>query len=234
MENYKILIVDDEVELAFIVRDYLIAEGYQVSVAIDGEKGLLEYKKFNPNLVILDIMLPKIEGTELCRIIRNESNIPIIMLSAKNGDVDKILSLGLGADEYITKPFSPSVLVAQVKAHLRRYTQLSKSNLENKDTKKVRDIVINFKSYEVKVNDEIISLAPKEFELLAFMMKNMNQVFTKEQLFNQVWGFDEFGDINTVTVHIRKIREKIEKNPSAPKYIKTVWRIGYKFDGDFK
>lgn len=234
MENYKILIIDDEVELAFIVRDYLIAEGYQVSVATDGEKGLEEYKKYNPNLVILDIMLPKIEGTELCRIIRNESNIPIIMLSAKNGDVDKILSLGLGADEYITKPFSPGVLVAQVKAHLRRYTQLSKIISESNDTKKVRDILINFKSYEVRVNDKIIPLAPKEFDLLAFMMKNMNQVFTKEQLFNQVWGFDEFGDINTVTVHIRKIRQKIEKNPSNPKYIKTVWRIGYKFDGDIK
>lgn len=234
MENYKILIVDDEVELASIVRDYLTAEGFEVSVAPDGEKGLEEYYNYKPNLVILDIMLPKIEGTELCRIIRNECNIPIIMLSAKNRDVDKILSLGLGADEYITKPFSPSVLVAQVKALMRRYTQLSITNYESKDTKKVGDIFIDFKSYEVKANGKSISLTPKEFELLTFMIRNENQVFTKEQLFNQIWGFDEFGDSSTVTVHIRKIREKIEKNPSDPKYIKTVWRVGYKFDGGTK
>jgi len=228
MSGEKVLVIDDEIELGEIIRDYLEAEGYKVYIAIDGEEGLKYYNRVGPQLVILDIMLPVMDGMEVCRIIRSTSNIPIIMLSAKNGDTDKIISLGIGADDYMVKPFSPGELMARVKAQLRRYmyltTDMSPSNLLT-----FNKLMIDNKAYTVFVNSKEVNLAAKEFQLLNYMAKNPNQVFTREQLFNEVWGFDDFGDINTVTVHIRKIREKIEDNPSEPEFIKTVWGVGYKF-----
>ncbi len=228
--NTKILIVDDEKEIAELLRDYLEKEGYQVKLAFDGEEALDYYKTFDPQLVLLDIMLPKLDGMEVCRIIRSESAIPILMLSAKKDDIDKILGLGLGADDYVTKPFSPKEVVARVKAQLRRYTQLTPS-VSNKKVLKFNDLEIDIQSYNVYLRKKEISLSAKEFKILKYLALNPEQVFTREQIFDKVWGFNEFGDINTVTVHIRKIREKIEKDSSKPEYIKTVWGVGYKFAG---
>lgn len=231
MSGEKILVIDDEFELGEIVRDYLEDEGYKVYIAMDGEEGLKYFKRFEPQLIILDIMLPMIDGMEVCRRIRSTSNIPILMLSAKSSDTDKIISLGLGADDYMIKPFSPGELVARVKAQLRRYMHLS-APIGEPEILSFGKLMIDTKSYTTFVDSKTVYLAAKEFELLSFMAHNPNQVFTREQLFNQIWGFDEFGDINTVTVHIRKIREKIEDNPSEPIYIKTVWGVGYKFYED--
>jgi DNA-binding response OmpR family regulator len=233
MANEKVLIVDDEMELAEIVGDYLKAEGYKVSLCFDGEQALGAFSSFNPQLVILDVMLPKVDGMEVCRALRSKSEIPVIMLSARSGDIDKILALGLGADDYMTKPFSPGELVARVKAQLRRYTRMSVPHDESSNLQ-FGSLSIDEKSYTAEVDGKDANLAAREFELLIFMAKHPGQVFTREQLFNQIWGFDEYGDINTVTVHIRKIREKLEKDPANPVYIKTVWGVGYKFDGDKK
>lgn len=233
MANEKVLVIDDEMDLNMIVCDYLKNEQFIVESSFDGQDGLDKFNEFKPDLVILDIMLPKIDGMEVCRSIRAESKVPIIMLSAKSGDVDKILSLGLGADDYITKPFSPGELVARVKAHMRRYTQLSqKDDKENsKDILDFGDLVINNSSYTVTYKNKNVVLAAKEFELLNLLASNPYQVFTREQLYDRIWGFNDYGDITTVTVHVRKIREKIEDNPASPVYIKTVWGVGYKFEG---
>lgn len=231
MSNERILIIDDEKDLCMIVRDYLKNEKFQVQCSFDGEDGLNKFREYKPQLVILDIMLPKVDGMEVCRSIRAESRIPIIMLSAKNGDIDKILSLGLGADDYMTKPFSPAELVARAKAHLRRYTQFSENSSDKNEILDFGDLIINNSSYTVSYKGKNVVLAAKEFELLSFMAQNPYQVFTKEQLYEKIWGFNDYGDINTVTVHIRKIREKIEENPASPGYIKTVWGVGYKFEG---
>ncbi|OEF96716.1 response regulator transcription factor [Desulfuribacillus alkaliarsenatis] len=230
MSGEKILIVDDEREITELVKDYLENEGYEVIMAFDGEEGLRLYHDKQPDLAVLDIMLPKLEGTELCRQIRNHSTIPIIMLSAKKNDIDKVLSLGLGADDYMTKPFSPSELVARVKAHLRRYFHLSEVKAKN-ETLKYLDLELDTKGHNAYVAGKAVELSAKEFSLLSFLATSQGQVFTREQIFNQVWGYDDFGDINTITVHIRRLREKIEPNPAAPMYIKTVWGVGYKFGG---
>lgn len=230
MANEKILVVDDEKDLCMIVCDYLKNEQYNVEASYDGQDALNKFNLYKPDLVILDIMLPKIDGMEVCRSIRSKSKVPIIMLSAKSGDVDKILSLGLGADDYITKPFSPGELVARVKAHLRRYTSLSGNEHED-NILDFGDLVINNSSYTVTYKGENVILSAKEFELLSFLASNPYQVFTREQLYDKIWGFGDYGDITTVTVHIRKIREKIEENPASPVYIKTVWGVGYKFEG---
>ncbi|GKX29819.1 DNA-binding response regulator [Vallitalea longa] len=230
MLQYTILVVDDEKEICNLIKDYLVKEGFNVILAYDGQQAINYYKEFNPILAILDIMLPIIDGMEICRYIRSQSNIPILMLSAKKTDIDKILGLGLGADDYITKPFSPKELVARVKAHIRRYTILS-SQKTNPSILKYNNLEIDIKGYNVSVNGNKVDLASKEFEVLSYLALHPNQVFTREQIFNHVWGFDEYGDINTVTVHIRRIREKIEKISSEPMYIKTVWGVGYKFEG---
>lgn len=230
METHKILIVDDEQELALLLRDYFIKEGFETILAFDGEQGLTLFRRHLPTLVILDIMLPKIDGMELCRIIRNQSTVPVLMVSAKSSDADKILSLGLGADDYITKPFSPGELVARVKAQIRRYTLLS-SPIKADEWLKFNQLEIDGKGYRVFLKSKQIDLASKEFELLRYLASHPQQVFTREQIFSAVWGQYEYGDINTVTVHISKIREKIEENPSKPSFIKTVWGVGYKFDG---
>lgn len=230
METNKILVVDDEREIAELIRDYLKASGYDVHLAFDGLAGLETFEKIDPDLAILDIMMPEIDGLELCRKIRSTSNIPIIMLSAKKEDTDKILGLGLGADDYMTKPFSPRELIARVQSQLRRYTDLSGSQ-NRSDTLDFGDLIIDPAARIVTVRGETIPFSVKEFEILHYLAINMNQALSREKIFENIWGFNEYGDINTVTVHIRKIREKIERDPSKPEYIETVWGIGYKFRG---
>jgi len=225
----KILVVDDEKEIAELVRDYLRAEGYEVVLAGDGEEAVIQYQKGGFQMAILDIMLPKKDGHEVCRLIRADSSIPILMLSARQSDVDKILGLGLGADDYVTKPFSPGELVARVKSHLRRYRDLSgeKKEVASRALEYGR---IDPDSYLVEVNGKEAGLSAREFELLYFLAAKPSRVYTRDQIFDSVWGIDDMSDLNTVTVHIRKIREKIEEDPSHPLYIKTVWGVGYKFE----
>ena len=230
MTQEKILVVDDEKEIAELIRDYLRAEGFEVFLAFDGEEAVKCFREHKPQLLVLDIMLPKMDGTEVCRIIRGESNIPILMVSAKKSDVDKILALGLGADDYMTKPFSPGEMVARVKAQLRRFTKLS-ALPEEKEKLLYGDLEIDLKGYGVTLAGKSILLSAKEFELLRYLAQNPNQVLTREQIFDRVWSFNDFGDINTVTVHIRRIREKMEPDPAKPIFIKTVWGVGYKFTG---
>jgi DNA-binding response OmpR family regulator len=234
MLGKRILVVDDEKEICELIRDYLVKEGFEVILANDGEQGLQYYRQYEPLLIILDVMLPKIDGMEICRIVRSESLIPIVMLSARKSDVDKILGLGFGADDYISKPFSPRELVARVKAHLRRYKMLSSKINDNDHMLRYGDLEIDKKAYNVYVGGTKVDLAAKEFEVLLHLAVHPHQVFTRDQIFEKIWGYNEFGDISTITVHIRKIREKIENNPSSPKYIKTVWGVGYKFDGGEK
>ncbi|PAB57224.1 response regulator transcription factor [Anaeromicrobium sediminis] len=229
MHKEKILVVDDEIEIGEIIKDFLEMEGYEVILAFDGEEALEAFNIHNPKLVLLDIMLPKIDGMEVCRTIRSTSTVPILMLSAKSEDVDKILGLGFGADDYITKPFSSGVLIARVKSHLRRYTKFSTPNLNTNNTYEFDNIRISFTSHSVLIDDENIPFPAKEFQLLKYLILNENRVLTKEQIFSHIWGYNDYGDINTVNVHIRKVRQKIEKDPANPKYIKTIWRVGYKF-----
>lgn len=231
MSQEKILVVDDEREIAELIRDYLKAEGFTAIIAFDGQQGLQYFDQYQPDLAILDIMLPKLDGMELCRMIRAQSAIPIIMLSAKKSDIDKILGLGLGADDYVTKPFSPGELAARVKAHLRRYTNLTPSTVKKTDVLTYGELQIHLQRYVATINGKDVSLSAKEFELLCLLARNPSQVFTRDQIFDRVWGFNQYGDINTVTVHIKRIREKIEPDQSQPKFIKTVWGVGYKFEG---
>jgi len=183
---------------------------------------------FKPNLLVLDIMLPDDDGMEICRKVRNQSDIPVIMLSAKDTDFDKIISLGLGADEYLTKPFSPAVVVAHIKALIRRYR--TKSGSPDRNIIRFDDFIMDLKKHSLVVDDREIYLVGREFELLWYLASNEGQVFTKEQLYDAIWGEEEFGEISTVTVHIRKIRSKIEKDDGNPAYIKTIWGVGYKFE----
>ncbi|WP_425447257.1 response regulator [Dethiothermospora halolimnae] len=230
MNKKRVLIVDDEKEIADILRDFIANEGIEVMTAYDGEEAYNKFKSFSPSLVILDIMLPDDDGMEICRRIRNESDIPIIMLSAKDADIDKILSLGLGADDYLTKPFSPAVVVAHVKAHLRRYMATN-----NNDADKglvIKNMMIDPKKHLVKIDGRQIELVNKEFEILWLLASNAGTVFTKEEIYDEIWGPDEFGEIGTVTVHIRKIRTKVEVDPANPTYIKTIWGVGYKLDDE--
>lgn len=227
IEN-KVLIVDDEKDLANIMRDFLENEGMQVETAYNGKQAYEKLKSFQPNLVILDIMLPDDDGKEICRYIRNKSDIPIMMLSAKSSDVDQILSLGLGADEYLTKPFSPLVVVAHVKAMLRRYRNQNKPR--DLDIMDYGDLKMNLKKHSLTIRGKSIDLVNKEFDVLWFLASHPGEVFTKEQIYDEVWGVDEFGEISTVTVHIRKIRSKIEEDSTSPGYIKTIWGVGYKFE----
>lgn len=225
----KILIVEDDLQIQTLIRDYVNASGYIAITASDGEEALQKFESEKPNLALLDIIVPKIDGFEICRKIRNESNIPIIMLSSKKEDTDKILALGLGADDYIEKPFSPRVLVAKIQSQFRRVNELSGTPVS--DTLKIKDLEIDIKARTVAVKGINIPFSVKEFEILNFLMVNKNQALSREKIFDEIWGYNEYGDINTVTVHVRKIREKIENNPSEPEYIETVWGIGYKFKG---
>ncbi|SER86733.1 response regulator transcription factor [Lachnobacterium bovis] len=226
----KILIVEDEATIADLERDYLELSGFDVEIENDGTNGLARALAEDYDLFILDLMLPGIDGFEMCKEIRNQKNTPIIMVSAKKDDIDKIRGLGLGADDYITKPFSPSELVARVKAHLARYQRLIGSTPQfGNDTIEIRGIRIDKTARRVWVNNEERQFTTKEFDLLAFLASNPNHVFTKEELFKEIWDMESVGDIATVTVHIKKIREKVELNTAKPQYIETIWGVGYRF-----
>lgn len=225
----KILIVEDEEAIADLEKDYLELSGFQVEVATDGETGLKRAMEGEFDLYILDLMLPGVDGFDICRQIRNEKNTPIIMVSAKKDDIDKIRGLGLGADDYMTKPFSPSELVARVKAHLARYDRLTGSAMEANKIIEIRDLKIDTTARRVWVNGEEKTFTTKEFDLLTFLASHPNHVYTKEELFREIWDMESIGDIATVTVHIKKIREKVELDTSNPQYIETIWGVGYRF-----
>ena len=225
----RILIVEDEVAIADLEKDYLELSGFEVEVANDGLIGLQKALEEDYNLVILDLMLPGIDGFEICRKIRDEKNTPIIMVSAKKDDIDKIRGLGLGADDYMTKPFSPSELVARVKAHLARYERLIGSAAEVNKIVEIRGLKIDTTARRVWVNGEERAFTTKEFDLLTFLASHPNHVYTKDELFSEIWDMESIGDIATVTVHIKKIREKIEMDTSNPQYIETIWGVGYRF-----
>ena len=225
----RILIVEDEVAIADLEKDYLELSGFEVEVENDGTSGLARALAEDFDLFILDLMLPGIDGFEICKQIREKKNTPILMVSAKKDDIGKIRGLGLGADDYVTKPFSPSELVARVKAHLARYERLIGSTTPENDIVEIRGIKIDKTARRVWVNGEEKQFTTKEFDLLTFLAENPNHVFTKEELFKEIWNMDSVGDIATVTVHIKKIREKIEMNTAKPQYIETIWGVGYRF-----
>ena len=225
----RILIVEDEVAIADLEKDYLELSGFEVEIENDGRSGLNRALNEEFDLFILDLMLPEVDGFEICRQIREKKNTPILMVSAKKDDIDKIRGLGLGADDYVTKPFSPSELVARVKAHLARYERLIGSNIPENDIVEIRGIRIDKTARRVWVNGEEKQFTTKEFDLLTFLAEHPNHVFTKEELFREIWDMESIGDIATVTVHIKKIREKIELNTTKPQYIETIWGVGYRF-----
>ncbi len=225
----KILIVEDEESIADLEKDYLELSGFEVEIENQGDTGLVRAIKEDFDLLILDLMLPEVDGFEICREVREKKDIPIIMVSAKKDDIDKIRGLGLGADDYMTKPFSPSELVARVKAHLARYERLVGSGKKENDIVEIRGIKIDKTARRVWVNGEEKQFTTKEFDLLTFLAENPNRVFTKEELFREIWDMESIGDIATVTVHIKKIREKIEFNTAKPQYIETIWGVGYRF-----
>ena len=224
----KILIVEDDLDIAELERDYLEANGFAVAIAGDGlagEKAALDEKV---DLVLLDIMLPGMDGFQVCRRIREKRNIPILLVSARQEDVDKIRGLGLGADDYIVKPFSPGELVARVKAHLQRYRQLTGLHSGDQLLRR-KDLTIDRKGHHVYLKGKEIAMPTKEFSLLLFLAENPGVVFSKETLFERIWGEDSLGDTATVSVHVNRIREKIEPSTAKPEYIETVWGVGYRF-----
>ncbi|MFC5407420.1 response regulator transcription factor [Cohnella soli] len=226
----KVLIIEDEASIAELQRDYLEINGYSADIEGDGEAGIRKALQGGYDMIVLDVMLPNADGFEACRRIRAKLDIPILFVSAKKEEVDKIRALGLGADDYMIKPFSPGEMVARVKAHLSRYERLRGGDLETKrDEITVRGLKIDRTARRVFVNGAEISVTAKEFDLLAFLAEHPNRVFSKEHLFEQLWGLDAAGDLSTVTVHVRKLREKIETDPSDPQYIETVWGAGYRF-----
>ena len=226
----KVLIIEDEQAIAELEKDYLEMYEFEVSIEEDGQKGLERAKTENYDILIVDLMLPGVDGYEICRQVREVKDIPILVVSAKKEDIDKIRGLELGADDYITKPFSPSELVARVKAHLARYERLVGSGgRQENEFIEIRGIKIDKTARRVFVNGEEKILTTKEFDLLTFLASNPNHVYTKEELFQEIWNMDSVGDIATVTVHIKKIREKIEMNTSKPQYIETIWGVGYRF-----
>ena len=227
----RVLIVEDEEAIAEIERDYLELSGFDVTIKTDGDSGLEAALTEDFDIIILDIMLPGTDGYEICKQVRNIKNIPIIMVSAKKEDIDKIRGLGTGADDYMTKPFSPSELVARVKAHMARYERLITDNKPENDIVEIKGIKIDKTARRVFVDGEEKSFTTKEFDLLAFLVDHPNHVYTKEELFREIWDMDSVGDIATVTVHIKKIREKIESDSAKPKYIETIWGVGYRFKG---
>ncbi len=225
----NILIIEDEIAIAELEKDYLELAGFQVEMVHDGKKGLAEALNGDYQLIILDLMLPVLDGFEICKQVREKKDIPILMVSAKKEDIDKIRGLGLGADDYMTKPFSPSELVARVKAHLARYDRLVRNHGRENEIIEIRGMKIDKTARRVYVNEEEKILTTKEFDLLSFLAENPDRVYTKEELFRKIWDMESFGDIATVTVHIKKIREKIEEDASKPQYIETIWGKGYRF-----
>ena len=225
----KILIVEDEISIAELEKDYLELSGFEVEIETSGENGLSRALDEDFDLIILDIMLPEVSGFDICKQVMEKKNTPILMVSAKKDDIDKIHGLGIGADDYITKPFSPSELVARVKAHLARYDRLIGSGAQENEIIEIRGLKIDKTARRVYLNGEEKIFTTKEFDLLTFLAQNPNRVFTKEELFNKIWEMESVGEIATVTVHIKKIREKIEYSTSKPQYIETIWGVGYRF-----
>ncbi|WP_123043269.1 response regulator transcription factor [Cohnella candidum] len=224
----RILIIEDDTSMAELVRDYLAIHQYEPHIETSGDRGMKRALEEKFDLILLDLMLPVVDGFEICRTLRSQLDIPILMVSAKKEDIDKIRGLGLGADDYVVKPFSPSELMARVNAHLSRYERLSGAGQKSEEIR-IRGLRIDKASRRVFVNDKEVAFTTKEFDLLTYLASNPNRVFSKDQLFEQLWGMDSLGDIATVTVHIRKIREKIEHDPSNSQYIDTIWGAGYRF-----
>ena len=225
----RILIIEDEEAIADLEKDYLELSGFEVNICNNGMDGLQSALEEDFDLIVLDLMLPGMDGFEICKHIREKKNIPIIMVSAKKDDIDKIRGLGLGADDYMTKPFSPSELVARVKAHMARYDRLVGSAQKNNDLIEIRGIRIDKSARRVTVDGVEKAFTGKELDLLTFLAEHPNHVYTKEELFREIWDMDSVGDIATVTVHIKKIREKIEYDSAKPQYIETIWGVGYRF-----
>lgn len=225
----RILIVEDEISIAELEKDYLELSGFEVEIETNGARGMERALNEDFDFFILDLMLPEVDGFEICKRIRESKDVPILMISAKKDDIDKIRGLGLGADDYITKPFSPSEMVARVKAHLARYERLVGSSATVNNIIEIRGLKIDKTARRVEVNGEEKFLTTKEFDLLTFLAENPNRVFSKEELFRNLWDMSSIGDIATVTVHIKKIREKIEYSSSKPQYIETIWGVGYRF-----
>ncbi len=225
----KILIVEDEESIAELEKDYLEINGFEVVIETEGTSALKRTDEEEFDMFILDLMLPGIDGFEICKNIREKSDKPVLMVSAKKDDIDKIRGLGLGADDYVTKPFSPSELVARVNSHMARYERLIGKKEELNDIIEIRGIKIDKTARRVYVNDEEKMLTTKEFDLLTFLASHPNHVYAKEELFKEIWDMESIGDIATVTVHIKKIREKIETDTSKPQYIETIWGVGYRF-----
>ncbi len=225
----RILIIEDEEAIADLEKDYLELSDFEVEIENTGDQGLQTALAKEFDLIILDLMLPGVDGFEVCKKIREKKNVPIIMVSAKKDDIDKIRGLGLGADDYMTKPFSPSELVARVKAHMARYDRLVGSNQKANDIIEIRGLKIDKTARRVYVDGEERIFTTKEFDLLTFLAENPNHVYSKEELFREIWDMDSIGDIATVTVHIKKIREKIEYDSAKPQYIETIWGVGYRF-----
>lgn len=233
MSIIRVLIADDEKEIRDLLKTYLKREMYEIDVAVNGEEVLSLFETNKYNLLILDVMMPKVDGIEVCRRLRNKSNVPILMLTAKDDEIDKILGLTIGADDYITKPFSINEVVARVKSLLRRFLVLGSEGAIHDETHLTfKDLNIDLKKYTVNVAGNEVDLTGKELELLRLFATHPEQVFTKAQIFRQVWDSTYLEDDNTVMVHIRKLRKKIEVDPSNPKFIQTVWGIGYKFVGE--
>ena len=225
----RILIIEDETAIAELEKDYLELSDFEVVLESDGSGGAARALDEDFDLIILDLMLPGMNGFDICKLIRETKNTPIIMVSAKSEDIDKIRGLGLGADDYMTKPFSPGELVARVKAHIVRYQRLTASGIPTNDVIEIRGLKIDKTARRVYVNGEEKAFTTKEFDLLTFLAENPNHVFTKEEIFREIWEMESVGDIATVTVHIKKIREKIEDSSSKPQYIETIWGVGYRF-----
>lgn len=227
MANEKILVVDDDTNICELLRLYLTKEGYQVTTANDGEEGLDKFNQVKPDMVLLDVMMPKMDGLEVCRRIRKLGNTPVMMLTAKGETFDKVLGLELGADDYVVKPFDAKEIVARIKAVMRRTGKASAGS----DVKEVSydKLVVNMTKYELKVDGKVIDTPPKELELLYHLASNPNRVYTRDQLLNEVWGFEYYGDSRTVDVHVKRLREKLE-GVSDKWSLKTVWGVGYKFE----
>lgn len=223
----KVLVADDDINIVKLIKLYLEKEDFTVCTASNGTEALEVYKRENPSIIVLDIMMPELDGNGVCREIRKTSDVPIIMLTAKGETFDKVLSLELGADDYIVKPFEPKELIARIKAILRRSE--AKSGQSTEKVVKFDKLEVNLTNYELKLDNNILEIPPKELELLYFLVSNPNRVFTREQLLEEVWGFDYFGDSRTVDVHIKRLREKLE-NVTANWQLKTVWGVGYKFE----
>jgi len=227
-----ILIVDDEKEIRKLITIYLKNEGYEVLQAGDGEEGLEIVKKRDVHLIVLDIMMPKIDGIHMCMKVREIAEMPIIMLSAKTQDMDKILGLTTGADDYVAKPFNPLELIARIKSQLRRYMKMSGTSVQDENEIEIGDMKVNIVTRQVIIANEEVKLTPREFEVLELLVRNQGMVLNAAQIYERVWKEQAFQSDNTVMVHIRKIREKIEAIPRKPRYIKTVWGVGYKIEKD--